>query len=171
MFCQIQMIELVPHADRQLVAHVNASPSLSSFLMHHKVPASGFLGHRTVNSVAFTMSIGTTGSDSIRSGHLLVGDDALQMRGSPWVCIYRSMIDLSTCRSVYRFMYYSIFIDICQIQVDAACTHNHSRTHARTHARTRAHTHMYYRWIRLQPVSTRTSERSYGFVLAIALPS
>jgi hypothetical protein len=75
MFGQIQMIEIVPHADRQLVAHVNVAPPLSSFLMHHKVPASGFLGRRTVNSVAFTMAIGTTGSDSIRAGHLLVGDE------------------------------------------------------------------------------------------------
>jgi hypothetical protein len=43
MFGQLSEIEIVPHADRQLVAHVNASPSISSFLMHHKVPEPDFL--------------------------------------------------------------------------------------------------------------------------------
>ena len=33
---QIQEIEIVPHIDRQMVAHVKASPSLSG-LMHHEV--------------------------------------------------------------------------------------------------------------------------------------
>ena len=101
MFGQIQEIEIVPHADRQLVAHVSASPSLSSFLMRHKVPASGFLEHRTVNSVAFAVAIGTTGSDSIRAGLLLVGGDALQTRGSPWICIYLpSSLSIDLSRSL-----------------------------------------------------------------------
>ncbi len=163
MFGQIQEIEIVPHADRQLVAHVNASPSLSSFLMHHKVPASGFLGHRTVNSVAFTIAICTTGSDSIRADRLLVGGDALQTRGSPCICIDRS-IYVSICSFVYFFYLY-------------LSAHTHTRARARTHihtptqsALTRTHTYTIDRIACNQFLRERWSAQAGLCLLFMALP-
>ncbi len=91
-------------------------------------PASGSLGRRTVNSVAFTIAIGITGSDGIRAGRLLVGDDALQTRGSPRIRINRPII----YRSIYVYLYLSISINPYR--------HTHARARACTHARTHART-------------------------------